>query len=74
MRINRKDIVKAKVLTKDGELVASSIMDEGFSSIAGVIASAKVKIPNGRKGPFVFEIENVTKGEYARYNNSGSKI
>lgn len=74
MRISRKDIVKVKVLTKEGELVAPSIMDEGFSSIAGVIASAKIKISNGQKGPFIFEIENVTKGEYASYNNSGSKI
>lgn len=74
MRINRKDIIKAKVLTKDGRFIASSIMSDGFSSIAGVIAEAKIKIPNGQKGPFIFEIENVTKGECASYNNSGSKI
>lgn len=74
MRINKNDMILGKVLNRKGELLAPSIKDVGFSSIAAVISEIKTRIPFGVKGPFVFEIYNMDKQEVGRYNNSGSKV
>lgn len=74
MRIYKNDVVKVAVVSAEGKLLAPSVEDSGFTSLAGVISYAKTKVRPGAKKPFVFEIYNKTREEYGRYNNCGGKI
>lgn len=73
MRIYKNDVVKVTVVSAEGKLLAPSVEDSGFTSLAGVISYAKTKVRPGAKKPFVFEIYNKTREEYGRYNNCGGK-
>lgn len=74
MRIYKNDVVKVTVVSAEGKLLAPSVEDSGFTSLAGVRSYAKTKVRPGAKKPFVFEIYNKTREEYGRYNNCGGKI
>lgn len=43
MRIYKNDVVKVTVVSAEGKLLAPSVEDSGFTSLAGVISYAKTK-------------------------------